>query len=413
MGVKSMKVYVTGMGVMSSLGNGVHSMFQSLLENKSGIKHFPDWQKYNGLHTHLAAPVPEYDITQIPRAARRTMSRMSEMAVLATLEALHQAKLKIGDHQYTPRIAICMGSTTGSPEMMEAHFKKMFDRGGPEGQLGTTFFKVMNHTIASNVASALGFYGPALGISSACATSSQAMILGWELLQTGLYDIVIAGGADELHYTGAAVFDIVQAASRGYNDRPNKASRPFDQARDGLVISEGAAVLILESEKSVLNREAKKLAEFRGGMYMCDGTHMSQPQKLSMVQTMKEALSRAELTAADVDYVNAHATATIQGDQEEAKAIAELVGNNVPVSSLKGHFGHSLAACGAIEAIASIKMMHENTLISTRNLDEVDPECAGILHLRENKKMSIKTVLSNNFAFGGINSSLLLSSIHE
>ncbi len=403
------KVFVTGMGALSSLGNTVESIFQALLQNQSGIQSFPEWKNYQGLHTHLGAPVPAYDISKIPRSARRTMSRMSEMAVLATLDALNQAQFTLQEKKYSPRIALCLGSTTGSPDSMEAHFKKLFEKGGPEGQLGTTFFKCMSHSVVSNVASALGFYGTAISPSSACATSAQAMIMGWELMQTGLYDIVIAGGADELHYTGAAVFDIVMAASRGYNDRPDLSPRPFDLKRDGLVISEGAAVVVLETEESCKRRKAIPLAEFKGGAYSCDGTHMSQSQKSSMVETIRESLDRTQLSPADIHYVNAHATATLYGDQEEAKAIGEVFGSRTPVSSLKGHFGHSLAACGALEVIACIKMIESQTLIRTRNLVEIDPECASVLHLKEHLSMPVHTVLSNNFAFGGINSSLILS----
>jgi 3-oxoacyl-[acyl-carrier-protein] synthase II len=403
------KVFVTGMGAVTSLGIGVEPMFQALLEGKSGVKHMPEWTKHNGLHTHLAAPVPAYDVSSIPRTCRRTMSRMSEMATVATLEALAQAKLQVGKHAYQPRVLLCLGSTSGSPETMETHFKKMFEKGGPEGQMGTTFFKVMNHSVAANVASALGFYGPTLSPSSACATSTQAMIMGWELIQAGLYDIVIAGGADELHYTGAAVFDVVFAASRGFNERPNDAPRPFEKNRDGLVISEGAAVVILESEESARKREATKLAEFCGGMYVCDGTHMSQSQAGSMVETMKGALERSKIAVETIDYVNAHATGTHQGDSEEALAIGTLFSNKVPVSSLKAHFGHTLAACGALEVVATVKMMEHQTLIPTRNLQEIDPNCSQVRHLQENTKTRVKTVLSNNFAFGGINSSLILS----
>jgi len=404
-----MKVLITGMGAVSSLGVGVGTMFKSLLEDTSAIRHYPEWAQYQGLGTHLGAPVPEYDISRVPRAARRTMSRMSEMAVVATGEALQMADLNIGNHVNSPRVLICMGSTTGSPSTMETYFKKLFERGGPEGQLGTNFFKVMNHSVAANVASALGFRGPVMSPSSACATSAQAMIMGWELIQSGMYDIVIAGGADELHYTSAAVFDIVQAASRGYNDRPQQASRPFDQARDGLVVSEGAGVVILESEKSAQNRGARSYAEFLGGSYFCDGTHMSQSNASAMCEVMNTSLDRARIQASAVEYINAHATGTIQGDAEEAKAIGEVFGNRVPVSSLKGHFGHSLAACGAIEAISSIKMMEEGVLIPTRNLSSVDPSCSQVLHVQEKRSTRPKVVLSNNFAFGGMNTSLLLS----
>jgi 3-oxoacyl-[acyl-carrier-protein] synthase II len=393
------------------LGNGVSAMFTSLRQNRSGVRHYPEWQQYKGLGTHLGAPAAAYDISRVPRSARRTMTRMSEMAVLATLEALQMADLRVGDHVNTPRILISMGSTTGSPDTMEAYFKKLFERGGPEGQLSTGFFKVMNHSVAANVASALAFRGPVMAPSSACATSAQAMIMGWELIQSGMYDIVIAGGADELHYTSAAVFDVVHAASRGHADHPEQAARPFDRARDGLVVSEGAGVVILESEASANRRGARPHARFLGGSYLCDGTHMSQSNASAMVETMKTSLDRAETLASEVGYVNAHATGTIQGDMEEARAIGAVFGNQTPVSSLKGHFGHSLAACGALEAISSFEMMREELILPTRNLTEIDPECAQVLHVQEMRPATPNVVLSNNFAFGGMNTSLLLSSL--
>jgi 3-oxoacyl-[acyl-carrier-protein] synthase II len=404
-----MKVFITGMGAVSSLGMGVDETFAGLLEGRTGVRRFADWEKYRGLGTLLGAPAPSFDVSRIPRSARRTMSRMSEMAVFATTEALGMADLPIGDHVSTPRVLLCMGSTTGSPETMELYFKKLIERQGPEGQLGTNFFKVMNHSIAANVASALGFRGPVMSPSSACATSAQAMIMGWELIQSGLYDIVIAGGGDELHYTSAAIFDIVQAASRGYNDRPEQASRPFDDARDGLVVSEGAGVVILESEASVRKRGVRPHARFLGGAYLCDGTHMSQPNASAMIEVMNASFDRAGIRSTEVDYVNAHATGTVQGDAEEAQAVGEVLGSKIPISSLKGHFGHSLAACGAIEAICSVKMMQNEVLIPTRNLDRVSASCSQVFHLQEKRAAQPKVVLSNNFAFGGMNTSLLVS----
>jgi len=404
-----MKVFITGMGALSSLGNTVEDMFDGLKAGRSGIRHFPEWQQYNGLHCHLGAPVPDYDIMKIPRQVRRSMSRMSEMAALATLQALGQADLQPGPALNSPRVLLIMGSTSGSPVTLETYFRKLFEKHGPEGQLSTSFFKVMNHSVAANVAAAIDFNGALISPSCACATSTQAMIMGWELIKAGLYDMVIAGGADEIHYMSASVFDIVQAASRGYNDNPDAASRPFDQSRDGLVVSEGAGVLILESEASMLRRRARPLAEVRGGAYVCDGTHMSQSSAETMMKVMHEALRRAELEAGDVDYVNAHATATLHGDVEEAKAIGGVFGANTYVSSLKGHLGHSLAACGALEAIASIKMMQESVIIPTRNLCQVSEDCQGIRHVRELTSKPVNLVLSNNFAFGGMNTSLLLS----
>jgi 3-oxoacyl-[acyl-carrier-protein] synthase II len=405
-----MRVFVTGRGAITSLGINAQDTFAGLVEGRSGVKHFAEWQKYNGLGCHLGAPVGNYEITKLPRTARRTMSRMSEMAALATLASLGQADLTSAEIN-NERTLIIIGSTTGSPNTLESYFKQLFDRGGPQGQMATSFFKIMNHSVAANVACALEYKGALMSPSSACATSAQAMIVGWELIRAGLYDRVIAGGADELHYISAAIFDIVLAASRGYNDRPGLAPRPFDSTRDGLVVSEGAGVVVLESEVSASKRGARPLAELRGGAYYCDGSHMSQSSAEAMQKTIEIALTRSGLKASEIEYVNAHATGTVQGDAEEATVIGRVFGPNVPVSSIKGHLGHSLAACGAIEAIACMDMMENGILIPTRNLEQPDVHCQGINLFKENLRRETKCVLSNNFAFGGMNTSLIISSM--
>lgn len=408
-----MRVPVTGMGALSSLGNDVDSLFIALKEGKSGVRAFPEWRGYNGLHSHLGAPVPDYDVSALPRTVRRAMSRMSEMAALATLQALKQAGLAPGVSLNSARTLLIMGSTSGSPWTLETYFRKLFERGGPEGQVSTSFFKVMNHSVAANVAAAIEFHGALISPSCACATSTQAILMGAELIEAGLYDVVIAGGADELHYMTAAIFDIVQAASRDFNNAPEMAPRPFDVLRDGLVVSEGAGVVVLESKVHADARGATPLAEVRGGAYLCDSTHMTQSGAETMAKVMHQSLKVAGLEASQVDYVNAHATATVHGDIEEAKGISMVFGDRVPVSGLKGHLGHSLAACGALEAIACIKMMEEGIVLPTRNLVRIDPNCNQIRHVQAIEKAEVRHVLSNNFAFGGMNSSLILSKFAE
>ncbi len=404
-----MKTYITGYGIFSSLGNSAKEMFSALLESRSAVRFMQEWADYPHLHAKLGAPVVPYDKSVMPRIVRRTMSPMSEMASLATFQALEQAQIKISDID-PQRTLLTLGSTTGSPQTMEEYFQKS-QGNGLASQPGTAFFKVMNHSVASNVAVALSFNGAVSSPSSACATSAQAAIMGWEMIQSGLYDMVICGGADELHHLSSAVFDNVFAASRGFSDSPESSPRPFDHRRDGLVVSEGASVIILENEKSIARRNGVKLAEFVGGAYLCESSHMSQSNSQQMIKTMSLALQRAELKASDIQYVNAHATGTLQGDGQECAAIAALFGDQVPVSSLKGHFGHSMAACGVAEVIASIQMMDSGTLIGTRNLEEVSADCQGVLHLKSNVNQKVNTVLSNNFAFGGINTSLIVRSI--
>lgn len=403
-----MKVFISGYGMVSSLGATVQSSFGSLLEGRSAVKVIEPWKNLVGLNCYLGAPAVEYDKMSIPRTARRTMSPMSEMATLATNQALQMAQLQVSDLDF-PRSLLLLGSTTGSPFSMQEYFEKLAANGGPQGQPGTLFFKVMNHSVASNVACALGFNGAVIGPSCACASSAQALIMGWELIQSGLYDVAICGGADELHYLSVAVFDTVYAASRNFNDQPELTPRPFDKKRDGLVVSEGASVIVLESERHLNKRKGQAFGEFCGGAYLCESSHMSQNNDVQMKIVMNEAMKRSHVSITDIDYISAHATGTLQGDAQEAKAISELFHQQqTPVSSLKAHFGHSMAACGAGELIMSLKMMEDDILIGTRNLDEVAEDCSGVRHLTNNIKQKSNTVLSNNFAFGGINTSIVI-----
>ena len=365
------EVLITGYGLVSSLGNSADELYQNLFSNRCGIEVIPEWKDLRGLHSHLGARARKVDVSFLPRTTRRTMTPMSEMAYVATVDALKMAGISPRlEGIPRNRIAFILGSTGGSSETMLHYFGKYVKNGGPEGQNATSFFKCMNHTVLANVMGALEVQAPALSVSSACATSTQAAILGAELIQAGVYDIVIAGGADELHDTAAAIFDTVLAACRDNRD-PHQSIRPFDAARSGLAVSEGAGVLVLESMKSLERRGVQAKARVLGGAYTMDGDHMAQPRAEAMRTCMEMALVRAKVEPKSVQYLNAHATSTVLGDAEESRAISALFGNQVPVSSLKGHLGHSLAACGAIELISCLKMFEHQTLLPTRNLENV------------------------------------------
>jgi 3-oxoacyl-[acyl-carrier-protein] synthase II len=414
-------VVVTGMGVISSLGNNSELMFKNLEMGTCAFRSEPEWEKYVGLETFVSAPAHAYDISSLSRQCRRSMSPMSEMGYLAAVDALTDAQVNIGRNSdetrpfFSPdpmKTGLVLGSTSGSPIFLESYFQKIFEQGGPKGQMSTSFFKVMNHSVAANVALALNYSGPLLSPSSACSTSSQAVILAMQLIRAGVFDIAIVGGADELHYTSVAVFDTVNASAKHYNDNPQMIPGPFAINRDGLVVSEGAGVIVLESESHAKKRNAKVYAEISGGAYFCDGIHMSQPQAEQMAITMKQALKDAKITAAEVDYVNAHATATQLGDEQEVKAIISVFEKQkIPVSSLKGHFGHSLAACGVIEIIAIIEMMKNKKIIGNRNVTEVSRDFDKLDILTENRNGPIDYVLSNNFAFGGMNTSVIIKNL--
>jgi 3-oxoacyl-[acyl-carrier-protein] synthase II len=233
--------------------------------------------------------------------------------------------------------------------------------------------------------------------------------LAYEMIKCGHQDIMLCGGSDELHVTTSASFDMVQAASYKYNNNPKATPRPFDKDRDGTVCGEGAGCMILESEASAKRRGAKIFGEVIGFSTNASGVHMAHTDVDSIVRCMQDALQSADLNPGDIDYINAHATGTLIGDSSEVEAIKQVFQSiNVPVSSLKGYFGHTLGASGVLELVATIRMMETDTVIPTRNLDEPDENCSGIKHVQsiENKKINI--IIKNSFAFGGINTVLII-----
>ena len=269
------------------------------------------------------------------------------------------------------------------------------------------FFQCLSHTVAMNLAQYLGLQGVLLSTNAACASGLQAIGTAFDLIRSGRQDAVFCGGAEELHPTVTGSFDMLMAASTEYNDRPDEASRPFDAARDGLVCGEGAGILLLEERDRALERGAPVYAEVLGFHTCSGGSHISESHREGIGRCMAGALDDAGCAPADVDYVSAHATATRQGDGEEAAAIGALLGDRVPVSSLKGHLGHTLGASGAIELIAAISGLRKGEIFPTRNLTCVAEECRGIRHVTALEPTSARCLMKNSFAFGGINASLV------
>jgi len=271
----------------------------------------------------------------------------------------------------------------------------------------TKFFQCVSHTAAMNVAQYLGITGYVLATSAACASASQAIGTGFDLIRLGKQDIMICGGAEGLHSTVVGSFDVLYATSSNYNKEPKKTPRPFDSKRDGLVCGEGSGILVLEDYELARKRGAKIYAEIIGYNSCGNGSHVSESNREAIIFCIQEALKSADITAKDIDYINAHATATIQGDKEEANAIRHIFGDSVPVSSLKGYIGHTLGASGAIELIVSLIMMQKGKIYPTLNLEDPDKDCLGINHVMKllNKKVGI--FLKNSFAFGGINAVLI------
>ena len=401
------RVVITGMGTVSPFGQGVKCLWEHLLNGHSAVQIVPKMQELGGLRSCVAALVPDVDASVIPRKKRRFMSPMSVYSTVAALEATAMAGLS--EDRITDRgTGLCMASTMGSTSESEAFFQEMNRSGSIENIKSTMFFKTMNHSCAANTAQALGITGRIISPSAACASSNLTVGLAFEMIAAGNQDIMICGGSDEHHCLAPAVFDIMNAASCKYNSEPQQTPRPFDIDRDGVVCAEGAGVLILEEMGHARRRNADILAEIIGFATFSAPENIANPDSQTIADCMECSMNQAQVNADDVDYVSAHATATIQGDIAEAQAIGAVMGDKVPVSSLKGHLGHTMAASGAMELIASIRMMRYNILIPTRNLVTPDPECNMIDFVVMPRESEINIILKNSFALGGINSAILI-----
>jgi len=401
------RVVITGVGTISPFGRGADTLVAALYAGRSGVVNFPDLGQVGGMRCRVAALVPEIDPKEIPRKFRRSMSALSIYATLAASDALTQAGLGESDRA-SGDMGVVLGSTIGSPGTIQEFFEDYLTDRSLERMRSTLFFQIMNHSGAANVAQALGIAGRILAPSAACSTGCQAVGYGYEMIALGKQESMLCGGADEFHPLTAATFDVMNAVSTGYNERPSATPRPFDRDRDGVVCAEGCGILLLESLDSALRRGVPILAEIVGFACVTDTTNIANPNAESMERCMRLALRDAGVEAAAVDYVNAHATATAQGDVAEAEAIHAVFGSDVPVSSLKGHIGHTMAASGAIELIGTIAMMQRGELIATHNLDHVDPACAMIRHVRPQERREIAVAVKNNFALGGVNASLVI-----
>jgi 3-oxoacyl-[acyl-carrier-protein] synthase II len=401
------RVVITGMGVVSPFGRGIDSLMAALLAGKSGVVQVPALAEIIGMRTRVAALATGVDPMEIPRKFRRSMSSMSVFATLASQDAVAMAGLST-TQLGSGRLGVSIGSTTGSPQTMQEFFRDFGVDNSLERMKSTLFFHIMNHSCASNVAQALGVTGRILAPAAACSTSSHAVGYAAEMIGMGKQDFMLCGGADEFHPLTSATFDIMNAASTAFNDAPGSTPRPFDRDRDGIVCGEGSGILLLESLESALGRGASILAEITGFATNSDPGSIANPDAVSIVECMRQALDDAQVKPEQVDYVNAHATATVQGDIAECEAISGVFGRSTPTSSLKGHLGHAMAASGTLELAACIEMLRRGVLIPTLNLVNIDPLCANVQHVQGVTRQAVATVVKNNFALGGVNSSIIL-----
>lgn len=404
------RVVVTGMAAITPLGNDWETVAQKLKSQTTGIQKMDDWGKYKGLNTRLGAPVDFSKPEHYSRKQVRSMGRVAMLGTYASELALIDAGLLDDPCLTNGQTGISYGSSSGSFDGL-IDFTKMLLNHDKGGMNATSYIRMMGHTCPVNISLHFGINGRIIPTSSACTSSSMGIGYAYETIRYGLQVAMVAGGSDELSASQAAVFDTLFATSLR-NDEPDKTPRPFDRNRDGLVIGEGGGTLILEEREHALSRGAHIYAEIVGFGTNCDGLHVTQPDSASMQVAMRLALQDASLDATVIDYVSAHGTATELGDIAESHATAAVLGNRIPISSMKSYTGHTLGACGAIEAWAAVHMMNEGWFHPTANLENIDPACAELDYIKGDiRKMGCEYLMSNNFAFGGINTSLIFKRV--
>ncbi len=399
------RVVITGMGVVSCLGNDQETVLQSLREGRSGIRFKEDYRTM-GFRSHVAGSITLDQEALIDRKVLRFMGDTAAYAYVAMDQAIRDAGLT-PEQVSNVRTGLVGGTGGACPSQVVEGADTLRAKGirriGP--YLVT---RCMSSTVAACLATPFKIKGVSYTISSACATSAHCIGNAMELIQLGKQDIVFAGGADEEHWSMSMMFDAMGALSSHYNDTPEKASRPYDATRDGFVIAGGAGMLVVEEREHALKRGARIYAELTGYGITSDGADMVAPSGEGAVRCMRQALVNV---AGPVDYINAHGTSTLAGDAQELKAIKEVFGDRVPhISSTKSLSGHSLGAAGVHEAIYCLLMMENDFIAASANIEQIDPEAAGMPIVRQRiDKAGLNNVMSNSFGFGGTNASLVFS----
>ena len=408
------RVVISGIGGVSSIGTGIEAIDRALRDGTSGIRAMPEWQE-KGVASLVGGPPeasPECPIAS--KRFKRTSTSLARMALYASWEALTRAGLD-PSAVAGERIGAIIGSGTGSTHATYVAADVLATKRSVKRVNPFTVCRVMGSTTAAHVAVELGIVGENWSVSSACSTGAHAIGMAALLIRHGYYDQVLAGGADELDWTRAGAFDAMRALSRGFNDRPQEASRPFDVARDGFVISGGAGVVLLESLESAERRGAPVLAEVLGYGANSDGHDLFAPTSEGSTALIRLALDDAGVTPGEIDYVNAHGTSTPQGDPSEAAAMSNVFGERQPrLSSTKSLTGHAVGAAGSLEAIYTVLMMRGDYLAASANVETVDPACSHLDLVTETvESHETRLALTNSFGFGGTNAALVLRRFDE
>jgi 3-oxoacyl-[acyl-carrier-protein] synthase II len=401
------RVVVTGMAGICALGSDWPSIEAGLRQGRNAVRTMPAWDRYRDLNTRLAAPVDGFEPpAHWTRKQLRSMGRVSQLAVRTAELALTDAGLLGDPLLHSGRVGIACGSSIGStPDISD--FAQMLLVGDAPGLNANSYVRMMPHTTGANVGIFFGLRGRIIPTSTACTSGSQGVGFAYEAIKHGDQDVMLGGGAEELCPSEAMAFDMLYATSRRNGD-PGSTPRPYDRDRDGLVIGEGGGMLVLEELEHARARGARAYAEVVGFATNSDGSHVTRPEQETMRVVMELALRSAGLDPAAIGYVNGHGTATEQGDIAETCATSALFGPRMPISSQKSYLGHTLGACGALESMFSIGMMRGGWFAPTVNLDNVDPRCGDLDYLTgAGRRLDVEFVMNNNFAFGGVNTSLV------
>lgn len=399
------RVVITGMGIYSTIGKSLDEVKNSLFEGKSGIIYSPERKEF-GYRSALTGWVENPDLKDLlARRQRVTMGQESEFAYMATIEAMRNAGI---DQNFfnNNEVGILYGNDSVSEAIIFAT-DKIREKKDTTLIGSGAIFKTMNSTVTMNLSTIFQLRGINITISSACASGSHAVGLGFIMIQNGLQDMILCGGAQEINKYAMGSFDGLGVFSMREND-PTKASRPFDVNRDGLVPSGGAATLVLESYDSAIKRGATILAEVVGYGFSSNGGHISTPNVEGPAIAMQRALENAQMEPCEVEYINAHATSTPIGDANEAKAIYRVFGSKIPVSSTKSMTGHECWMSGASEIIYSILMMKNGFIAPNINIEKLDEDAQKLNIITQTKNIKINNFLSNSFGFGGTNSAIIV-----
>ncbi len=405
------RVVVTGIGGITALGDSWQSIKKAFQKGENAVQFFNVAEKYPELESYLGAPIPNYaPPAHWTRKQKRSMGKVAQLCTDAAERALKDANflhngeidpcLKNGD------MGVACGSSTGSTKDV-GDLGELFLTGHSDGFNSNTYVRMMPHTTAANIEIFFGLTGRVIPTSSACSSGSQAIGYSYESIKYGLIPMMLAGGSEEFCFSEVHVFDALYAASRN-NQHPEQTPRPYDANRDGLVIGEGGCIFVLEELEHAKARNAKIIAEVVGFGTNSDGAHVTRPQKETMQRCMELALKDAGISADQIGYVSGHGTATEQGDIAESLATEAVFGKNVAISSQKSYLGHTLGACGALESWFAIEMMRDGWFAPTLNLTQPDERCGKLDYImHEGREIQTDYVMNNNFAFGGVNTSLI------